>query len=57
MSTKAVTSKRVATISSLVLRNKTEDARAKSAAGSALGQTPERRMTLQDMAGAKKRRK
>jgi hypothetical protein len=40
MSKKAVTSKRVATISSSVLRSKTEDAKAKSAAGSALSQVP-----------------
>ena len=42
MSTKAVTSKRVATIASGVLRSKKEDPSAKSAAGSALGQTPNR---------------
>lgn len=41
MARKAVTSKRVATISSHVLTDKKEDISAKSSAGSALAQTPE----------------
>lgn len=41
MSKKAVTSKRVSTISSHVLKDEKEDACAKSSAGSALAQTPE----------------
>jgi hypothetical protein len=56
MSKKAVTSERVATIASAVLRSKKEDASAKSAAGSALAQTPAHKTNAIKLKNTKKRK-